>query len=674
MMDRQNGKLAIEQSDHLSAEDKDLGLANHIDRRDFVGMVIASAGGLALPGMSARANQSESHPPSGSLEWTLTPDQFNGPSGIGDYANCNGNIWQVIDAAHRIRDQSVPSLFKAEVTDTGELYDLVVVGGGPSGLASAYHFHKKSPSSKNCLILENHPMFGGMAKRNEMRIGGVRIMAPQGSNVFSSSSVEAEGMISPKILRDIGLDPSGITYGELEGSDRDLEFDRTGFVYYYPPANSDSLGFFFDSEEGYQLLRNPWAKAFDAAPISDSLKKELMRWRFETAVPADVRDPDRWLDSMTYQDYLIDVHGFSQELCRIVNKFIGGGKAFNGEMCSAYAMSFNRYAGLVKRPFRSLHDTFAAFESGTSRADGFPGGNAAITRYFAKHLIPDLIIGAKRPFDILTNPIRFEALDRDGQKTRIRLSATVRAVKHVGPPERSRSVEIVYEKGGRLYRVVAKHVVMASGSWVNKHLLADAPERLRLALGQMKHSPVLVANVALNNWRFMERAGVTCCLWDRGEFGFQCNLRQPMHDGDFRPPLDPNKPIFLTFYAPFVYPGQNAATQVTLGRMELFSTPFKVLERRIRVQLTRMFGRYGFDPGRDIGGIILNRWGHAYIVPEPGFFFARDAQHPAREVVNQGYGRVAFAHSELHGFQSIQTAVLQAESAVEQTLGGLLPM
>ena len=30
-----------------------------------------------------------------------------------------------------------------------------------------------------------------------------------------------------------------------------------------------------------------------------------------------------------------------------------------------------------------------------------------------------------------------------------------------------------------------------------------------------------------------------------------------------------------------------------------------------------MFAPGGFDPRRDIAGIILNRWGHAYVNPQP---------------------------------------------------------
>ena len=645
----------------------ELGLNTGIERRDFIGMLLGGACGAAFPRVSMGSAGSQRLPDAADL--VLSAEEFDGYGGTGEYAGSNGNVWKVVNSAHRIRDGLFNEGTKVPVKDTGETYDLAVVGGGPSGLGSAYYFRKHSGKQASCLVLDNHPMFGGLAKRNEMLVNGVRLMAPQGSNVFSSSTDPMPGRVMPpSVLRDIGLSPAEMEYGPLTGTDRGLEFDRTNFVYYYPPANSDSLGFFFDTGKGYALSRNPWANGFRDAPISDRLKQELLRWRFDTTVPEQIKDRNAWLDSMTFQDYLRNVHGFSTELCAVVNKFIGGGKAFNGEICSAYAMSFNRYPGLVKRPFLSMEETFQSLDGGPLRADGFPGGNALTTRYFARYLIPDLLPGDTAPSNIINSRMNLAALDRPNQPTRIRLNATVIAVRHLGTPEKAKKLEIIYELDGQLFRVLASTAVMASGAWVNKLIVRDAPVDLKLALTQLKHSPTLVANVALTNWSFMEKAGVTACLWDKGNFGFQCNLRRPLHDGNYRPPLDPGKPIFLTFYAPFVYPGQSADVQTSMGRMELLTTPFRDFELRIRRQLVNMFGEYGFDPARDIAGIILNRWGHAYLVPEPGFYFGKDGEPAARDVIRRGYGRIRFAHSELAGFQSYQTAVLEAERAVEAVM------
>jgi spermidine dehydrogenase len=81
-----------------------------------------------------------------------------------------------------------------------------------------------------------------------------------------------------------------------------------------------------------------------------------------------------------------------------------------------------------------------------------------------------------------------------------------------------------------------------------------------------------------------------------------------------------------------------------------------------------MFGDYGFDPKRDIAGIIANRWGHAYVAAQPGFFFGRDGKPAPRDVVRKGYGRVRFGHSELTGYQLWTTACEEGKRAAQEAL------
>jgi spermidine dehydrogenase len=52
--------------------------------------------------------------------------------------------------------------------DTDEVYDLIVVGGGISGLAAAYFYRKTAGPRVRILVLDNHDDFGGHAKRNEL--------------------------------------------------------------------------------------------------------------------------------------------------------------------------------------------------------------------------------------------------------------------------------------------------------------------------------------------------------------------------------------------------------------------------------------------------------------------------------------------------------------------------
>ena len=208
---------------------------------------------------------------------------------------------------------------------------------------------------------------------------------------------------------------------------------------------------------------------------------------------------------------------------------------------------------------------------------------------------------------------------------------------------------------------------MAGGSWLTRLVVRDLPEDYKLAYQNFHRSPLLVVNVALINWRFLYELGLTGGRWFDG-FGFSCNIRQPMLVGSYRPPLDPDRPTILTFYVPFYYPGQPVHEQGVQGRHELFSTSYADYERQIREQMLRLFGSAGFDPRKDIAGIILNRWGHAYLDPQPGFYFGRDGKPAPRDVVRKRYARIAFAHSEMDGHQNWTGAVMEGRRATDQLL------
>jgi spermidine dehydrogenase len=67
------------------------------------------------------------------------------------------------EVAHQTRNNP-PDLSGAIQED--RIYDLVVVGGGISGLAAAYFFLKNAGRNVPVLVLDNHDDFGGHAKRN----------------------------------------------------------------------------------------------------------------------------------------------------------------------------------------------------------------------------------------------------------------------------------------------------------------------------------------------------------------------------------------------------------------------------------------------------------------------------------------------------------------------------
>ena len=119
-------------------EDQDLGLDTRITRKDFLNAALIGAGGALVSALApalARAAAKDASQ-AGADAWT-------GYGGVGDYAQSNGNTKTVLDAAHKVRDRVYATL-PAGTVETGELYDVIVVGGGIAGLAAAYTIVKSA--------------------------------------------------------------------------------------------------------------------------------------------------------------------------------------------------------------------------------------------------------------------------------------------------------------------------------------------------------------------------------------------------------------------------------------------------------------------------------------------------------------------------------------------------
>jgi spermidine dehydrogenase len=246
------------------------------------------------------------------------------------------------------------------------------------------------------------------------------------------------------------------------------------------------------------------------------------------------------------------------------------------------------------------------------------------------------------------------------------LNSTAIVVQHDGAPEKANSVTVVYTHGGKLYSVKARSVIMAGGSWTTKHIVRDLPTAQQEAYAQFHRAPCLMANVAVRNWRFLAKMGISEAQWFEG-IGNYTAVRKLATFGAPSQTISPDSPVVLTLKVLFSRPGLPLEEQVTRGRMELLSTSFSTYERLLREQFTEMFGQQGFDARRDIAGIILNRWGHAYVSPQPGFFFGIGGKPAPGEVLRQTpFDRVAFANSDLAGIMDHRASIMEAQRAVQQ--------
>jgi spermidine dehydrogenase len=623
-----------------------------ITRRDFLGSTLLASGATLLKNVS----------PAELLE---DKDEFTGYGGVGDYSTSNGNTLQVLRAGHSIRDGRYDPL-PDNIIDIGEMYDCVVIGGGISGLAAALFFQRQASPEMKCLVLENHPIFGGEAKQNEFLVEGKRLIAHQGSAIYQ---LQYPFSFLAHFYDSIGLKAPKLDYQKWAGAQPELVLSRT--PYEAAGLERGQYGFWFGAKFGHKpgmWLTDPLGKSLEGAPISQPARVEWLRWlksqplegkKFEhPKVEGDATS--RYLDSITLEQHYMDRFGLSRDTVRtFLSPIEGGGSGLGPDALSAYS----DYA------FEMLHP----LEDETSGTDQmFPGGNTTIARLLVKSLIPAAIDGDESVEGVSRNNLNFAGLDTPGNKSRIRLSSTVISVHHDGDPAKSSSVTVVYLNGGKLYRVKARSTVMAGGSWTTKHIVKDLPSTHQQAYAQFYRSPCMMANVAVRNWRFLYKMGMSGCRWFEG-VGNYMEVRKLALTGNEDATIGPDSPIVLSLKVLYSYPGYSTEDQGNRGRAELMRTSFKEYETRIREQFSDMFARVGFDAQQDIAGIILNRWGHAYLSPQPGFFFGRDGKPAPREVLrNAPFGRIAFANTDLAGAMDHRYSILEAKRAVEQLLDQVL--
>jgi len=634
------------------SDDRDLGLDARITRKDFLNATLLGAGGLLISSVAPGLARASALAQTSADDWT-------GFAGVGDYARSNGNTKTVLDAAHRVRDRVYATL-PANTIDTGEFHDVIVVGGGIAGLTAAYVVAKTTGRAKTCLVIENHPIFGGGAKQNEFLVNGVRLVGPQASNQFG---VPREGgtSITSETWADFGL-PRSFAYQEVDASVGGLRIPLDNYAHMDGVNETQvDVGYFFDEQSGVAKptwLRNIWQNDLADAPFSPEVRADLLRWR--TANGDTTEEFRRRLDTMTYAQYLEGVLKLRPEVTAFAAPIVGLINGAGPDAVSAFAASQIGMPGVARARGRT-----------GPLPQSFPGGNTTFARHFVKYLVPDAISGATGFEGVNNGKLDWAAIDRKGQQTRIRLGATVVRIEHARTAADGEHVLVAYELGGKVYRTKARSVVIASGGAMARAVLADLPAEVHDAYATFQHAPALVVNVALNNWRFLQTLGAPCARWFDDEFGFSCNIRRPMLTGGAPAPMRSSDPAVLTFYMGLYAPGKTMAEQVASGRKRLMETSYADFERLIRRKMTRMFASGGFDARRDIAGIILNRWGHARLVQPPGFYYGQNGRPAAREVVAKGYGRISIGHSELGGHQSATGAMGQGQRAAVQILVGV---
>ena len=626
-----------------------------IARRDFLqGVAIGVTFGTLAPEL-AQAAQQEAQNARG----------YYPPTRLGMRGNHPGSF----EAAHELRDGDFWNR-TASLIDDDESYDLVVAGGGISGLSAAYFYRAAKPTAK-ILIIENHDDFGGHAKRNEFHVNG-RIELINGGTLEIDSPYPYSNVASG-LLKSLGIDPVNLSkecdVGSVyAGMGRAVFFDRETF-------GTDRL-VWLDNRVWRKSDSKVWPQFVAKAPLKPAVRQSILKIETGTEdyLPGMSGDEkkDR-LSRISYRDYFLRIvnadPGVVPFYQHITDEWWGVGfDAISALDC--WAMGYPGFDGLKLKPggpsLKRMGYTPAGYSTtGGSKSFHFPDGNASIARLLVRALVPGSIPG-KDVHDIVGAKADYAALDRPGNAVRIRLNNIVVRARNSG-----KGVEVAYtaSRGGEpVHRVRAKACVLAGFNAMIPYVVPELPAEQKQALRALVRCPLIYTNVALRNWAPFHTLRARR-IEAPGCYHMSITLNQAVDIGAYKSPRNPDQPNLVRMVRAPAKPGLSEYDQNRFGRTELLQTPFETFERNVRDQLARTLVGTGFDPARDIEGIAVNRWAHGY-APEYNSLWDKDydAAHGPNLAARKPFGRIAIANSDSGFAAYTDSAIDQAHRAATELL------
>lgn len=622
---------------------RQLGMDRGITRRDFVnGFAVGSAGAWAATRSALDGITRTNLTPGGVAAATDYPPGLTGLRGSHEGS---------FEAGHQLRDGAYQSLSGA--VDSGEVYDLVVVGGGLSGLSGAHFFRQALGNDQTILILDNHDDFGGHAKRNEFTHEGRTWIGYGGTQSISS--------------------PFPFTYaGKALMRELGIEVERAGEFVDGDVYAGLGAATFFDRETfgADQLVVGPgdasWGEFFRRAPFSERARQDLIR------IHTANRDYMKGLSSaekraqlakMSYQDYLLDVAKVSPEAIKF---FLGRGYRNNKRVDTLPALE----AAQGGAPgFDALElDHQPRWPGSSAYRFHFPDGNATIARLLVNRLVPAALPGDHDMESVLKAPLRYDRLDEPGKDVRLRLHSTVVRVEHDGDPDRAEGVHVAYVRDGTLVKVRARNCLLACWNHVVPYLVPDLPQAQKDALGYAVKVPMMYTNVFIRNWRAFKELGVSRLSYP-AMYHSSCRLDYPVSMGGYECTQSPDEPIVLHLVRNPNRPGLPRKDQQRAGMLDMLMTPFETIELETRDQLTRALEGGGFDAAEDILAITANRWPHGYAytydtLADPDI---PDADRP-HVVGRKPFGKIAIANADAGAAAYTNVAIEQADRAVQELM------
>ena len=644
------------------SRDRELGMHRNITRRDFLnGMAVGAGGVLASPWLQGLLAAETSGPSAqdrpGYYPPTLTGMRGSHPGSF--------------EVAHALRDGTFWEKAGKPV-ETGEEYDLVVVGGGISGLAAAYFYRKQIGSSVRILILDNHDDFGGHAKRNEFHLAGRMQLTNGGTFAIESPfpySKEAAGLIS-----ELGIDPPAF---QEKYADNHV-YSGLGSGYFFDKETFGTERLVTNAPGGYgrQGASGKWAEFLARTPLSTDAQRDIVRIQearvdYMEGVPQ--AEKKARLSKMSYKDFLLNVVKAHADVIPFYQTRTHGLYGIGIDAVPAldcWAIRFPGFQGMGLDRVPSKGLSFTALGEVTPKEDyffHFPDGNASIARLLIRSLVPGAVPG-KTAVDIVTAKVDYSRLDHGDSPIRIRLNSTAVLARHVGDSASAKQVEVVYGSNEKAYSVHAKAAVLACWNMVIPYLCPDLPAEQKQALHYGVKVPLVYTVIGLRNWTVFHKLGVRGVSCP-GMYHSSMNLDLAVNMGDYTSSRSPEEPILVHMLRTPCQPGLSAREQQRAGHYELLATPFETFERSIRDQFARVLGGAGFDPARDIEAITVNRWPHGYAYEynplwDPDW---PEGKRPC-DIARRPFGRITIANSDAAAAAYTDQAIDQGYRAVRELL------
>jgi spermidine dehydrogenase len=585
-------------------------------------------------------------------------------------AGMRGSHAGSFEVAHQLARSGRRNWGVVESPDS-ETYDLVVVGGGFSGLAAAHFFLKERPKAR-ILILDNNDDFGGHARRNEFQVGGRTLIAYGGNQTLEAPSGYSD--VVKGLLRDLGVDLErfntaydqefykrnglgpGIYFNrENWGVDRTIPFDLGIFTEDYIPLAPCPLSA---------------GEAVAQMPISEPARREFLRLldthQDQTPeIPPDAKE--EYLYTLSYRDFLskhLNIRD-PEVLAILQDLTIDSGVGIE----ATPAMDAISYSGLPGWGAAGLPDS-GEFEPYIHH---FPDGNASVARLLVRQMIPAVAPGTTMD-DVVTARFDYSKLDLADSPVRLRLESTVVGVEHDGDPRSAKQVLVTYVRGGSAYRVQTRSCVLACDNAMIPYLCPELPAPQREALAMQVKTPMLYTTVALRSWQAWKKLGIGAAVAP-GSYHVNAMLDFPVSLGGYSFAKNPEDPIVVHMER-FPHRSNQGLTlreQNRIGRREMLTTSFETIERNIRSQLGGMLAAGGFDPARDIEGITVNRWPHGYSYTwynplfDPVYEDNDDERYPHMRA-RKRFGRIAIANADAGANAMFETAVEQGYRAVTELI------